>query len=456
MVATIGLCRREGWTFTIHGLNGKCPGSVCCPQRHSRIPRHTRHHLVSPCLPLPLHWTSSALFSLLFSFCCCVVVFLLLSVCVFPSFLWVFLLGWRGWGWGWNRERKITLEEVTFAALWRTTCVSGSLYLHVSHGKAGSGEGVTERGKTGIWFLFVESNSELQCLFPAMDKGKYKFDPGGTWTSSWNEISIWIHSAGDTRPFVCDACQCTVHDCKCERCSSFDVASVLPRPRRAHSPFLIDFDYGFVEKPLVVKKERKKSWKTSFFLLYIPLWLRPTGANCLGWNSFTLNALGTWTSGTGLAVVKPSWEPEPGTLLPLSLPLLPIRSANPNPHRALIVKLPCRCVHARARASVCVCTCMHRRDHGGIPFSLANLWLVIYPEPDFTHTLGVLSPGDPCNFHTRWEVNFKATLLELLGLILKRVWNVKKKKYSERSPLFLHLCLTIGCWPCNMHMQSLF
>lgn len=116
-------------------------------------------------------------FSLFFLFCCCVVVFLVLGFSFFsPPFLWVLLLGWRGWGWGWNREKKIILEEVTFAALWLTTCVSGSLYLHVSHGKEGRGEGVTEREKTGIWFLFVESNSELHCLFPAKGKGKYKFD----------------------------------------------------------------------------------------------------------------------------------------------------------------------------------------------------------------------------------------------------------------------------------------
>lgn len=38
------------------------------------------------------------------------------------------------------------------------------------------------RGKAGIWFLFVELNSELHCLFPAMSRGKYKFDssPGSS------------------------------------------------------------------------------------------------------------------------------------------------------------------------------------------------------------------------------------------------------------------------------------
>lgn len=29
------------------------------------------------------------------------------------------------------------------------------------------------RRKTGIWFLFVELNSEPDCLFPAMSRGKY-------------------------------------------------------------------------------------------------------------------------------------------------------------------------------------------------------------------------------------------------------------------------------------------
>ena len=37
-------------------------------------------------------------------------------------------------------------------------------------------EGDDERGRTSIWFLFVELNSELNCLFPAMCRGKYKFD----------------------------------------------------------------------------------------------------------------------------------------------------------------------------------------------------------------------------------------------------------------------------------------
>lgn len=31
------------------------------------------------------------------------------------------------------------------------------------------------RGKTSIWFLFVELSSESNCLFPAMSRGKYKF-----------------------------------------------------------------------------------------------------------------------------------------------------------------------------------------------------------------------------------------------------------------------------------------
>lgn len=316
------------------------------------------------------------------------------------------------------------------------------------------GRGVTERGKTGIWFLFVASNSELQCLFPAMGKGKYKFDSspsGGTWTSSWNRIStsIWTHSMCDTHSFVCDVCQCTVHDCKCERCSPFDVASLLLRPWRAHSPFLIDFDSGFVETPLVVKKKEKMSERLPFSL-NIPLWLRPIGANCLGWNSFTLNALGTSTFGTGLAVVKPSREPEPGTLLPPLLPPLPLRGANPNPHRALIVQLPCRCVHVRACACTCVraCVCVYvhaQEGSWGDSILLGKPLACNLPRTRlYTHS-GSSVTWDACNFHTQWEVNFKATLLELLGLILKRVWNVKRKKVQWKVTFVFHLCLTIGC-----------
>lgn len=67
-----------------------------------------------------------------------------------------------------------------------------------------------------------------------------------------------MHSKCDTHSSVSDVCQRTVRDCKCERCSSFDVASLLLRPWRAHSSFLIDFDSGFVETPLVVKKRGEK------------------------------------------------------------------------------------------------------------------------------------------------------------------------------------------------------
>ena len=34
-------------------------------------------------------------------------------------------------------------------------------------------EGDDGRRKTGIWFLFVELNSEPDCLFPEMSIGKY-------------------------------------------------------------------------------------------------------------------------------------------------------------------------------------------------------------------------------------------------------------------------------------------
>ena len=57
--------------------------------------------------------------------------------------------------------------------------------------------------------------------------------------------------------------------------------------------------------------------------------------------SLTLHALGTSTAGTGLAIIKPSWEPEPGTLLP-HLRLLSLRCASLYPHESVVVQLPCR------------------------------------------------------------------------------------------------------------------
>lgn len=76
---------------------------------------------------------------LLFS---CSLAFLPLSLLLVGLFL-----GWGGRGWGRNREKekKQVGGGVTFAALWLTTCVSGSLYLHVSHGKEGGGRGWRER-----------------------------------------------------------------------------------------------------------------------------------------------------------------------------------------------------------------------------------------------------------------------------------------------------------------------
>lgn len=67
-----------------------------------------------------------------------------------PLFLGGLFLGWGGRGWGRNREKKKKkgggwVWGVTFAALWLTTCVSRSLYLHVSHGKEGGGRGRWER-----------------------------------------------------------------------------------------------------------------------------------------------------------------------------------------------------------------------------------------------------------------------------------------------------------------------
>lgn len=44
-----------------------------------------------------------------------------------------------------EEENPGGVEGVTFAALWLTTCVSGPLYLHVSHGKEGGGRGWRER-----------------------------------------------------------------------------------------------------------------------------------------------------------------------------------------------------------------------------------------------------------------------------------------------------------------------
>lgn len=60
-------------------------------------------------------------------------------------FLAGLFLGWGGRGWGRNREKEKWGRGVTFAALWLTTCVSGSLYLHVSHGKEGGGRGWREK-----------------------------------------------------------------------------------------------------------------------------------------------------------------------------------------------------------------------------------------------------------------------------------------------------------------------
>lgn len=48
-----------------------------------------------------------------------------------------------------------------------TTCVSGSLYLRVSHGKDGVEE--MTRGRTSMWFWFVEL-LRPDCLFPVMSK----------------------------------------------------------------------------------------------------------------------------------------------------------------------------------------------------------------------------------------------------------------------------------------------
>lgn len=96
------------------------------------------------------------------------------------------------------------------------------------------------------------------------------------------------------------------------------------------------------------------------------------------------------------------------------------------------------CVHARSCTCVRACVCMRAQEASwgdsillGKPLAcnLARTRL-------YTHS-GRTVTWDPCNFHTQWEVNFKATLLELLGLILKRSWNVRRKKKSnERSPLF--------------------
>lgn len=64
-------------------------------------------------------------------------------------------------------------------------------------------EGGDGRGKTSIWFLFVELNSEPDCLFPAMSGGKYvlviifKFDSSpGQWLgfSLKQEMYISVHT----------------------------------------------------------------------------------------------------------------------------------------------------------------------------------------------------------------------------------------------------------------------
>lgn len=62
---------------------------------------------------------------------------------------------------------------VTFAALWLTTCVSEfCIYMFLMEKSVVEGD--DGRGKTSIWFLFVELSSESNCLFPAMSRGKYK------------------------------------------------------------------------------------------------------------------------------------------------------------------------------------------------------------------------------------------------------------------------------------------
>lgn len=116
--------------------------------------------LTPACPPSPLNPqlsqfpNSMILFIILFFFfgvVVVVVVFLLLSPPPPPpfrsSFWWVWSSGEEvEAGGGTERRRKSRgLEEVTFAALWLTTCVSGSLYLHVSHGKEGGGMGWRER-----------------------------------------------------------------------------------------------------------------------------------------------------------------------------------------------------------------------------------------------------------------------------------------------------------------------
>lgn len=324
---------------------------------------------------------------LLFS---CSLAFLPLSLLLAGLFL-----GWGGRGWGRNRERekKQVGGGVTFAALWLTTCVSGSLYLHVSHGKEGGGRGWRERKDEHMvlvcWVKFRAG------LFVSCDERRE--------IRSRNHLQIWLLPRAVVRLFLETG---NVHKCTHKTlfsCTEIYMKTVFSRCMQTHCSFgpLKDTHSDWL----------KVLWSEHFYFLRNKSSNSPSLADCfplwctLPCCSFTLYALGTSTAGTGLAIIKPSWEPEPGTLLP-HLPLLSLRCASLYPHESVVVQLPCRGGRG-----------------GGIPFSFAHLWLVI-----FTYTVGSIIDRDAHNFHRLWEVQVLCEFTGPVGLVL--YWGDSTRWYS--------------------------
>lgn len=203
------------------------------------------------------------------------------------------------------------------------------------------------------------------------------------------------------------------------------------------------------------QKEKKKYWKTSFFTHHSSL-AEAHRCKLSRLELFHVERLGHLNFWHRSHRCKAFTRTRTRYFAPPLLPLLPLRGANPNPHRALIVQLPCRCVHVRGCAhvracvSVRVCVYMHAREGSwGDSILLGKPLACNLPRTRlYTHS-GSTVTWDPCNFHTQWEVNFKATLLELLGLILKRVWNVKRKKVQWKVTFVFFNC---SLWPCWAHI----
>lgn len=304
----------------------------------------------------------------------------------------------------WVRRSRLGAEQregektsggggVTFAALWLTTCVSGSLYLHVSHGKEGGGRGWRERKDEHMvlvcWVKFRAG------LFVSCDERRE--------IRSRNHLQIWLLPRAVVRLFLETG---NVHKCTHKTlfsCTEIYVKTVFSRCMQTHCSFgpLKDTHSDWL----------KVLWSEHFYFLRNKSSNSPSLADCfplwctLPCCSFTLYALGTSTAGTGLAIIKPSWEPEPGTLLP-HLPLLSLRCASLYPHESVVVQLPCRGGRG-----------------GGIPFSFAHLWLVI-----FTYTVGSIIDRDAHNFHRLWEVQVLCEFTGPVGLVL--YWGDSTRWYS--------------------------